>query len=60
MRRATCLFECLFFFLLLAAHSLTDVASTDGRPESDTSCQGHKTHGRSGVTDSAARHHSGR
>lgn len=47
-------------FLLSAGLLLAEAASTDGHPETDTVCQGHKTHGNPTIMDSAARQNSGR
>lgn len=45
----------LILFLLSAGLVLTEATSTDGRPETNAMCQGHKTHGHPAIMESAAR-----
>lgn len=52
-------FVCLFLFLLLTGHVLTEAASTDGRPETNAMCQGHKTRGHPAAINADARRNSG-
>lgn len=58
--RKVYLYVCFILVQVLSAVPvLTEAASTDGRPETNTSCQGHKTHGHPAAMDTAARRNSG-